>query len=95
MYSQFQKNRESSNNMNVSLNLDTKKSLCQFGVNISPVESYDFYEARTENRYVILPERYNAWLYISTTNYNNKFAFDFNPSYSILMKQREEPTNFH
>jgi hypothetical protein len=78
--------------MNVSL-LILKESLCQFGVNISPVESYD-YEARTEARYVILPERYNAWLYIST-NYNNKFAFDFNPSYSILMKRREEPTNFH
>jgi hypothetical protein len=42
MYSQFQKSRENSNNMNVSLNLDTKKSLCQFGVNISPVESMTF-----------------------------------------------------
>jgi hypothetical protein len=47
-----------------------------------------------QNRYVILPERYNAWLYIST-NYNNKFAFDFNPSYSIFNETKEEPTNFH
>jgi hypothetical protein len=49
MYSQFQKKQENSrNNMNVSLNLILKESLCRIGVNISPVESYDFYEARTE-----------------------------------------------
>jgi hypothetical protein len=41
---------------------------------------------------VILPERYNAWLYIST-NYNNKFAFDFNP-YSIFNETRRT-YNFH
>jgi hypothetical protein len=76
--------------MNVSLTLILKESLCQFGVNISPVESYDFYEARTEARYVILPERYNAWLYIST-NYN---AFDFNPSYSIF-NETKRTYNFH
>jgi hypothetical protein len=78
--------------MNVSLNLILKNHYVGFGVNISPVESYDFYEARTENRYVILPERYNAWLYIST-NYNNKFAFDFNP-YSIFNETRRT-YNFH
>jgi hypothetical protein len=79
--------------MNVSLNLDTKRITMSFGVNISPVESYDFYEARTENRYVILPERYNAWLYIST-NYNNKFAFDFNPSYSIFNETKRRTYEF-
>jgi hypothetical protein len=72
--------------MNVSLNLILKNHY-GFGVNISPVESYDFYEARTEARYVILPERYNAWLYIST-NYNNKFAFDFNPTLFLMKKRR-------
>jgi hypothetical protein len=96
MYSQFQKEtgKVQGNNMNVSLNLDTKKNhYVGFGVNISPVESYDFYEARTEARYVILPERYNAWLYIST-NYNNKFAFDFNPSYSIFNETKRRTYEF-
>jgi hypothetical protein len=79
--------------MNVSLNLDTKRITMWASVNISPVESYDFYEARTENRYVILPERYNAWLYIST-NYNNKFAFDFNPSYSIFNETKRRTYEF-
>jgi hypothetical protein len=42
---------------------------------------------------VILPERYNAWLYIST-NYNNKFAFDFNPSYSIFNETKRRTYEF-
>jgi len=86
LYSQFHKEtgKIQGNNINLNVNIDTKKNhYVGFGVNIAPVESYDFYEARAENRYVILPESYSAWLYIST-NYNNKFAFDFNPSYSIF-----------
>ncbi|SDZ92621.1 Carbohydrate family 9 binding domain-like [Flavobacterium gillisiae] len=86
LYTQFHKEtgKIQGNNININVNLDTKKNhYVGFGINIAPVESYDFYEARAENRYVILPENYGAWLYIST-NYNNKFAFDFNPSYSIF-----------
>lgn len=86
LYSQFHKEtgKVQGNNINLNVNIDTKKNhYVGFGVNIAPVESYDFYEARAENRYVILPESYGAWLYIST-NYNNKFAFNFNPSYSIF-----------
>jgi hypothetical protein len=96
IYTQFQKEtgKIQGNNMNARLNLDTKRNhYVGFGVNISPVESYDFYEARAKNRYVILPERYNAWLYIST-NYNNKFAFDFNPSYSIFNEAKRRTYEF-
>jgi hypothetical protein len=86
LYTQFHKEtgKIQGNNININVNLDTKKNhYVGFGTNISPIKSYDFYEARSNNRYVILPERYNAWLYIST-NYNNKFAFDFNPYYAIF-----------
>jgi hypothetical protein len=96
VYTQFQKEtgKIQGNNFNASLNIDTKKNhFVGFGINISPFESYDFYEARADNRYVILPERYNAWLYIST-NYNNKFAFDFNPSYSIFNETERRSYDF-
>ncbi|MEZ7504652.1 DUF5916 domain-containing protein [Flavobacterium sp. Arc2] len=96
MYTQFHKEtgKIQGNNINVNLNLDTKKNhYVGFGVNIAPVESYDFYEARAENRYVILPESYDAWLYIST-NYNNKFAFDFNPSYSVFNETKRRTYEF-
>ncbi|MBC5838901.1 DUF5916 domain-containing protein [Flavobacterium muglaense] len=86
LYTQFHKEtgKIQGNNININVNLDTKKNhSVGFGTNIAPLQSYDFYEARTNNRYVILPQRYNAWMYISS-NYNNKFAFDFNPYYAIF-----------
>jgi hypothetical protein len=52
MYSSKKKQNQE-NKINVSLNLNTKR-ITMLRSNISPVESYDFYEARTENRYVIL-----------------------------------------
>ena len=96
MYTQFHKEtgKIQGNNININVNLDTKKNhYVGFGVNINPIESYDFYEARVDNRYVILPQRYNAWLYIST-NYNNQFAFDFNPSYSIFNETERSTYEF-
>jgi hypothetical protein len=96
MYTQFHKEtgKIQGNNMNINVNLDTKKNhYVGFGVNINPLESYDFYESRRDNSYVILPQRYNAWLYISS-NYNNKFAFDFNPSYSIFNETERRTYQF-
>jgi hypothetical protein len=96
MYTQFQKEtgKVQGSNIRVSLGLKNKNNhYVGFGTNISPIESYDFYEARAENRYVILPQRYNAWLYLST-NYNNRFAFDFNPSYSIFNESNRTTYEF-
>jgi hypothetical protein len=96
MYTQFQKEtgKVQENNINASVSLKNKNNhYVGFGTNISPIESYDFYEARAENRYVILPQRYNAWLYLST-NYNNRFAFDFNPSYSIFNEKERKNFQF-
>lgn len=96
MYTQFHKEtgKIQGNNININLNFSNKKNhYLGFGVNINPIESYDFYEARTDNRYVILPLRYNTWLYISS-NYNNKFAFDFNPSYSVFNETKRSTYEF-
>lgn len=96
IYTQFQKEtgKIQGNEISVNLSLETKKNhYVSFGTNISPVESYDFYEARAEDKYVILPKRYDAWLYIST-NYNNKFAFNFNPSYSIFNETKRRTYEF-
>ena len=49
----------------------------------SPFKSYDFYEPRTTGRFSENPTRFGSWLAISS-NYNNKFAFDINPSIAIL-----------
>jgi hypothetical protein len=96
IYTQFQKEtgKIQGNEISVNLSLETKKNhYVSFGTNISPVESYDFYEARAEDKFVILPKRYDAWLYIST-NYNNKFAFNFNPSYSIFNETKRRTYEF-
>ena len=70
------------NNFNISINSNTKKNhYFGLGINTRPLKSYDYYEARANNRYLILPEFYNAFFNIST-NYNNKFALDLNSDYS-------------
>jgi hypothetical protein len=96
MYSQFQKEtgKIQGNNINVNVNSNTKKNhYIGYGISVNPLESYDFYEARTENRYVILPQRLGTFIYIST-NYNNKFAFDFNPSYTIFNETKRTSYEF-
>ncbi|WP_339657801.1 DUF5916 domain-containing protein [Flavobacterium frigidarium] len=95
-YTQFHKetSKIQSNEFNAQLNFNTKNNhYFSFGVEASPIESYDYYEARTENTYVILPERYNSWFYLST-NYNNRFAIDFNPSYTIFSENKRETYEF-
>jgi len=85
-YSQFQKETGlvQGNNFNINVNINNKKNhYFGIGINFNPLESYDFYEPRVENRYVIIPTRIGGWMYFSS-NYNYKFAFDFNPSFAKL-----------
>lgn len=85
-YSEFQKETGhlQANNLNLNVNLNDKKNnYYGFGINANPFENYDFYEPRIANRFIITPTRIGGWMYIST-NYNNPFAFDFNPSYAKL-----------
>ena len=83
-FSQFQKETGlvQGNNFNISVNINNKKNhYFGIGINANPLENYDFYEPRTENRFVLIPSRFGSWFYFSS-NYNYKFAFDFNPSFT-------------
>jgi hypothetical protein len=86
VYTQFQKetSKIQSNQINLNVNTTSKKNhYVGFGLQYRPFENYNYYEPRTEGRYSIDPTRLGSWFSIST-NYNNKFAFDFNPSIAIL-----------
>lgn len=85
-FSQFQKETGliQGNNFNLKVNINNKKNhYFGIGINANPIENHDFYEPRTENRFVLIPSRIGGWFYFSS-NYNYKFAFDFNPSFAKL-----------
>ena len=85
-YSQFQKEtgKIQSSNINFQINANNKKNhYFGIGFNANPVETFDYYEPRAANRFAIRPTRIGGFIYIST-NYNNPFAFDFNPSYNVF-----------
>ena len=82
------------NNFNVNVNLNTKKNhFFGMGINLDPFEKYDYYEPRTDGRYVISPKRLGGWLYFSS-NYNNKFAIDINPSFAVLSESGRNSYGF-
>ncbi|MCF8320780.1 MAG: carbohydrate binding family 9 domain-containing protein [Flavobacterium sp.] len=95
-FSQFQKETGlvQGNNFNINVNINNKKNhYFGVGLNANPFENYDFYEPRAENRYVIIPSRIGAWFFFSS-NYNYKFAFDFNPSAAKLDEEGRNTYGF-
>jgi hypothetical protein len=95
-FTQFQKETGfvQGNNFNLNINTNNKKNhYFGLGINANPLENYDFYEPRAENRYVIIPSRVGAWFYFSS-NYNYKFAFDFNPSYANFNEEGRNSYGF-
>jgi len=85
-FSQFQKEtgKIQASSINFQINSNTKKNhYFGIGFNANPVETFDYYEPRATNRFVIRPTRIGGFIYIST-NYNNPFAIDFNPSYNAF-----------
>ncbi|ESU20135.1 hypothetical protein FCR2A7T_15460 [Flavobacterium cauense R2A-7] len=77
-----------------SINFSNKKN-DDFGIGLdfNPIETYDFYQPRTANRYVYRPKNYGGWFYVST-NYNNPFAFDFNPYFYIYDQTKRNSYGF-
>ncbi|WP_264519678.1 carbohydrate binding family 9 domain-containing protein [Flavobacterium sp. N1994] len=70
-------------NYNTNFNLTTKKNIDYgLGININPFESYEFDPRIGVDGFSINPAKYGVWSYIST-NYAKRFAFDFNPSYTL------------
>ena len=83
-YSEFnnETGRIQSNNFNLNLNsTDKKNHYYGAGLNFNPFETYDYYEPRSIGRYAIYPQTYGGFIYFSS-NYNNKFALDLNPSFT-------------
>ncbi len=64
-----------------------KNHYVNFKLYINPLEVYDFYESRTEGKYVIIPRNIYSSLYIST-NYNHPFALDINP-YTRISEEKK------
>ncbi len=86
VFTQFQKEtgKLQANQINLNINLSNKKNhYLGLGLNANPFENYDYYEPRTENRYVLFPTKIGGWLYFSS-NYNYKFAIDINPTAAVL-----------
>jgi hypothetical protein len=72
--------------INLNINTTSKKNdYYGFGMNVRPIETYDFYEPRSfnEQRFLTIPSSFNSWIFIST-NYNRKFALDINPSIGFV-----------
>ena len=93
-YSEFDNNtdRIQTAQSNISINSTTKKNdYIGFGINSRPVNISDFYDPRSADqvRYVVQPKSIGSYFYIST-NYNRKFAVDFNPSYTITSQHKRE-----
>ncbi|RZJ53749.1 MAG: hydrolase [Flavobacterium sp.] len=85
MYSEYNKDsgKVQEANINANLNLTTvKNNYYGMGITVFPVEMYDYYEPRTDNRYVTIPRKFDFWGSIST-NYNYKFALDLYPTLSV------------
>jgi len=96
LYSQFQKetSKVQKNIFSVNINSTTKKNhYFGLGLNYEPIETYNYYEPRTEGRYSINPTRVGGYFVVSS-NYNNKFALDFNPSGAILGEHKRMSYGF-
>ena len=68
---------------------DKHNDFYRIGITSSPVETYDFYEPRSNNqeKFVIIPEniRING---VYSSNYNRRFALDFNPSITFFDEEK-------
>ncbi|PKW29415.1 DUF5916 domain-containing protein [Flavobacterium lindanitolerans] len=63
-----------------------KNDYYAISVYISPLETYDFYEARVNERFVNLPKNVYSSFYFSS-NYNRKFALDLNPYFTVTSEE--------
>jgi len=96
-YIQFQKETGEiqSNQINWNVNSNTKKNhYVGFGLEYRPLENYNYYEPRIQGRYSIDPKRFGSWFSVSS-NYNYKFAIDFNPSIAFLDEPQRMSYGFY
>ena len=88
-YFEFYKptNQIQSSNFNMNLNSTNKKNhYFGGGLNFNPFKNYNYYEPRVADRYFVNPENAGSYFYFSS-NYNNKFAVDFNPYITHVLNE--------
>jgi len=79
-----------SNNYNTNFHITTKQNHdWGMGINIDPNETHEFDPRLGINRYSFNPDKYGGWFYFSS-NYNHKFAFDIEPSYTKYHEKGRE-----
>ncbi len=91
---QFQKETNKIQQFQSFINIEaqTKKNIWMgAGTEINPIETYDYYEPRVENRFFIKPAQTEFWVYVST-NYNKKFALDINP-FRVFINEKNAAVN--
>lgn len=77
-------------NFNFNINsTDHKNDYYGLGFNSRLFETYDFYEPRFDGRFVYIPKDFGGFFFFSS-NYNRKFAIDFQPSFSITDEAHRE-----
>lgn len=89
LYTEFQNTtgRMQQGTLNLYVNSTSRKNhYLGYGVNIRPFKTYDFYEPQTLGRFVEIPENYRGYIYFSS-NYNNKFALDIQPTYHLTSEK--------
>ncbi|KIA87411.1 DUF5916 domain-containing protein [Flavobacterium sp. AED] len=59
-----------------------KNDYFEFALIINPFETFDFYEPRTNGRYLQIPRRIASY-FGTEFNSNNAFTFDFTPSFTL------------
>lgn len=80
---------------NIDLSANTiKNDYFAFEFYVNPFKTYDFYESRVDDQFVTLPRNIYSSLYIST-NYNRKFALDFNPYTSVTEEKNRISYGFN
>ena len=73
-------------NLSLQSNFSTKKNdFFNIGFNGRPLDTYDFYEPRTEGevKFFTIPKNISCFLYFSS-NYARRFAVDINPSFGFV-----------
>lgn len=88
-YAEFQNTtgRLQKGEINIDLtSTSIKNDYYGISVYISPLETYDFYEARVNERFVNLPKKVYSSFYFSS-NYNRAFALDINPYFTITSEE--------
>jgi hypothetical protein len=88
-------NKIQSSNFNININSTNKKNhFFGGGIDFNPFKNYDYYEPRVADRFFVNPTNIGSWFYFSS-NYNNKFAIDFEPYITHVINENRYETGIN